>query len=302
MIVETLRSLVYLEEDSVDVASSIGASLEEVLLMVNYKKILELGIPQLKKFLNMYLRLVEGGGLDLYSMQYYITDLLQGPFRGEVAAFMQNNKATWHVSPDIMGYLGEIQNTPVNTKIIPNTPYPLGAPLPLTYKLPPDTLKMLGTAVKSTEEIFRSSMLSSTKHDNTLPLIDKQPQRRYNGEESLPYLPHANFVVKDSAHYIKVIVPISDPIFTNVMNLITKKDFTTIYDPKKKHNPFVGCYPTINPKLQQAISANGITRTVKVDMGGNEFEKIGNNFKLVIRGEEKEKRYILDSNSGQLGN
>ena len=192
--VETLRAICFTAEDLKNIKNFADAFTEkEIEFMVEFKKIYELGLDQLKKFIDKLDE--EGKDLDTYTILYYVEVLLNGPLGSYVREFSKDKKYFVAIS-DSMGMLGNITRTTQNCPIYPDMDMPLGCSVDVFNKLPNFCQKTILNAVKITENMFRSSLYSSTFIDNTLPVIDKSNNIRYNDEKN------GDWALKSSGTYL----------------------------------------------------------------------------------------------------
>jgi hypothetical protein len=157
--------------------------------MIEFKKIYELGTTQLKKFIDKLDE--EGKELDTYSIMYYIQVLLNGPLGAYVREYSKDKKYFIN-SPDIMGMLGNKIVSHQNNTIFEDGNYVLGCAVDTYNKLPPFIQTTISNSIKQTEDVFRSSLRSSAVTDNTLPIVDKANQTRYEEEKLGKWVIKAN--------------------------------------------------------------------------------------------------------------
>lgn len=302
--IETLRALCFTKED-LETITNLGESFSEkdIEFMVEFKKIYELGLPQLKKFIDKLDD--EGEDLDTYSIIYYIEVLLNGPLGSYVREFSKDKKYFIN-SPDIMGMLGNKIISHQNNTIYEDGSYVLGCAVDTYNKLPPFIQTSITTATKQTEDVFRSGLKSSSETDNTLPIVDKDNQTRYSEEKLGKWVikANANYMVKDSYFYLAV-NDVSEDIFKKVEDYLGEEDFR-MYGDKKKYNPFDSEKNTsnsTNSQIKKIFKDGDTEREVILDLMGDEFDSDeSRTSKLKISGIEKDKEYLLHTNEGQLGN
>lgn len=304
--VEILRAIEFTKDDLKDVINLdelVQFSDKEKEFMEEFKKIYELGLNQLELFINKLDE--EGSELDEYTIQYYVSQLLTGPL-GQYARKLGEDKKYFTKSPIMMGFGGNIETTTSNTAIIQNTKPPFGVNVDIYNKLPLFLQTQVTSSVSKTEEIFRSGMVSSVFMDNTLQIIDKNPQLRYDTEPSGEWQKksHGSYCVRDVG-FRNTITEISPAIFDKVKTYLGDEDFR-IYLDKKTYNPF-------DPEKNTSTSANykfkrilregdDIEEEVDVDILGavnDTFDR--RESVLKVDNGDKNVEYKLNTNQGQLG-
>lgn len=302
--VEILRAICFTKDD-LDTISNLGEDFTDldIEFMVEFKKIYELGLGQMEKFIDKLDS--EGKDLDTYSILYYINVLINGPL-GSYAREYSKGKKYFTNNPDIVGLLGNKTRTHQNNTIFEDGAYSLGSTVDLYNRLPLFMQDCLGIAIKQTEDVFRSSLKSSSVIDNTLPIIDKNSQLRYDEESIGEFVLRANgcHMVKDSSFYL-MISDTSEDIFKKVEDLLGEEDFR-VYKEKKQYSPFDSTKNTStskNTKIEKTFKDGDKEREITLDIMGDEFDsEEARSSKLKIAGTEKDKEYLLNSNEGQLGN
>jgi hypothetical protein len=301
--VEILRAICFTKEEMLNI-SNLGDSFTELDIdfMVEFKKIYELGLNQLEKFINKLDK--EGKDLDTYSIMYYVDILNNGPL-GAYVRKLSKDKNYFSQTPDSIGSLGNNSYTTSNNTLYADAPYQLGCSVDVYNRLPLFMQKNLNVAIAETENIFRTSIYSSNIIDNTLPIIDKNPQLRYEEESKGKWVNRANgsYMVKDSQYYL-IINEISQSIFEKVKTQLGEENFR-IYKDKKQYNSFDSekntSTSTIN-KIDKIIKENDKTLSVTTDLLGDRFDSEDRrNSVLKISSDEKDIEYKLHTNKGQLG-
>jgi hypothetical protein len=302
--VEILRAICFTEKDLEEI-TNLGDmfSKKEIEFMIEFKKIYELGTDQLEKFITKLVD--EGSELDPYTIQYYVNLLRNGPLGSHTREFSKGK--TYFVNiPDSMGMLGNKNKSYQNNTIFIDGAYPLGCAVDSYNKLPTFMQKNLSNAIKTTEDVFRGSLKSSSEIDNTLPIIDKNNQMRYAEEGKGLFVKNANgsYMIKDSCYYI-AIEESSPTIFEKVEGLIGSENFR-IYSNNKKYTPFDSRENTstaIPNKIEKNFYDKDKKNIITLDLMGDEFDSEENRkTKLKIIGTDKDKEYLLNTNAGQLGN
>jgi hypothetical protein len=301
--VEILRAICFTEEEMNNI-SNLGDSFTklEIDFMVEFKKIYELGLGQLEKFIKKLDE--EGKDLDTYSIIYYVDILSNGPL-GAYVKELSKDKKYFKLTPDSIGFLGNKSYTTSNNTLYSDTPYQLGCPVDIYNKLPVFMQKNLDKAISETESVFRDNILSSTVIDNTLPIIDKNPQLRYSEEPKGKWVNRANgsYMVKDSQYYW-TIDKISESIFDKIKTQLGDENFR-IYKDKKQYNAFDSEKNTsegIINKIAKQIKQGDKTLEVETDLFGDEFDSVERRASVLkISSDEKDIEYKLHTNKGQLG-
>ena len=302
--VEILRAICFTAEDLKEITNLADTFTEkEIEFMVEFKKIYELGTSQLEKFIDKLDS--EGNELDTFTINYYVQLLLNGPLGSHTKSYSKDKKYFTN-TPDTMGMLGNKTKSPANVTIFENVEYPLGCSVDLYNRLPNFSQTANQDAIKLTENIFRGSMKSSSQTDNTLPIIDKKPQDRYNEEPTGTWVKKANgsFLVKDHFFY-KAVDEKSKDIFDKVKNLLGDEDFR-VYDDKKQYTPFDSDKneaTSTNNKIEKTYYDGDNERTITLNLMGDEFDSEDSRAsKLKVTGADKDKEYLLNTVEGQLGN
>lgn len=302
--VEILRAICYTKEDLNTITNLADSFTEkEIEFMVEFKKIYELGLDQLKKFIDKLDK--EGKDLDTYTIQYYVDILTNGPLGSYVRQFSEFKKYFVN-TPDTLGMLGNKNYSPENITIFSTDNYPLGCATDTFNKLPRFIQDGLKNGIKQVEDVFRTSLKSSSEVDNTLPIVDKSNQKRHDEEPSGKWVlrSNGNFMVKDS-YYYQVIDDISQDIFDKVKLEIGEEDFR-VYKDKKQYSPFDSDKnesTSTNNKIKKNITENGKTFEVTLDLMGDVFDSVEKRKNsIIVQSDSKDKEYKLNTVEGQLGN
>lgn len=269
--------------------------------MEAFKKIYEFGLKQLEFFINKLND--EGKDLDVYSIQYYVNVLLNGPL-GNFARELSKDKLYFVNTPDALGALGNKLKSSQNTTVLIGLENQLGCSVDLYNKMPLFMQTNLTDSISITEEIFKTSLKSSTEIDNTLPIVDKRNQQRYTEEPTGEWVtrPNGNYLVKDSFYY-KVIDNISTQIFELVKNYLGEENYR-LYTDKKSYNPFDDDNTSTSEHyiLDKTLSDGTATSNIKIDITGNTIESIERRGSSVtIETDINSVEYKLSTNQGQLG-
>lgn len=157
-----------------------------------------------------------------------------------------------------------------------------------------------------TEDLFRASMISTWAEDNTLPLVDKNPQARTSEEPQGSYDlgAIANYAIKDVTNYVSVMNPLVPVIQGNVKGVLKENtDYNKLYLYKKTNNLFETESESKNYQIQKTYKEGDKTpQTIIQDLMGEEFESDERReSEIVVFGEETSKTYVLNTNEGQLG-
>ena len=300
--IEILRALCYTKED-LETITNLGDSFteKEVEFIVEFKKIYELGLKQLKKFIDKLDE--EGKDLDEYSIQYYVRILQNGPLKKWVYEYSKDKKYFINI-PDGMGKNGNNSFDSLNITNFSEDSYRLGTTVDIFNKVPQCIQNSLKGIVKQTEEVFRTGLKSSMVHDNTLPIIDKAPQQRYSyepkGEWTLA--PNGNYLVKDR-FFKNVVEKISQSIFDSVKVYLGDENFR-IWADRKTYFPFDSSKNTstaTNNEIKKKVTQGENTVVISLDLLGDEMDS--ENLRksvLKINVDGKTLEYPLHTNVGQL--
>jgi hypothetical protein len=299
--VEILRAVEFTKDDLDNIKNLneiYSFSAKEKEFMEEFKKIYELGLNQLEKFINKLDS--EGSSLDAYTIQYYIRQLLSGPL-ASYAKQLGDGKKYFSNIPDIVGVSGNIQSSSSNTSIISNSPTPIGQTSSIFNKIP-SFLKTLSAEVcKSTENAFRDGMKSTIYTDNTLPIVNKVPQVRVNTENNGKWQSsaHGTYCVRDRSLFF-ILQKVNSKVAESVKTKFSSEDFR-IYEDKKTYNPFdISKNTSIAKNFKIIRNING--EFVDTDLFGDvidTFQKRNND--MEVETETKNVKYKLNTNKGQLG-
>ena len=301
--VEILRAIQYTKDDVANYPNlSAIASFEDFdfEFMEEFKKVYELGLNQLEQFINKLDK--DGKDLDIYSIRYYVRNILNGPL-GTYAEELGKDKNYFIPAPNTIGINGNEYRTDPNTSILPGYPEPLGVNVDVYNKLPQFLQTNLMDSVKNTENVFRSSSYATTIIDNTLPIIDKDPQRRYLTEPTgvINITSHGNLAVKDSLYY-RIMDDINSDIFDKVKEYLGEENFR-IWEDNKTYNAFdseKNTSTSSNYKIERIINED--EDPIEVDMLNSQIDssKLRQSV-LKIENADGVKEYELHTNDGQLG-
>lgn len=304
--VETLRALCFTEEDLQNIANlGDSFSAKEIEFMVEFKKTFELGIPQLKKFIDKLD--TEGSVLDTYTIQYYVDNLKNGPLCKQVEEYAKGKKY-FKLSPDSMGNMGNLTKCPQNTPSAGTASYPLGCSVDTFNKLPPFIQATLTNGMMQTENVYRGCLKSSLEIDNTLPIVNKNPSTRYSlevqGNGGWESTSNGCYMVQDCSFY-KTLEATSIPIMKSVETYLGTDDYRMFTD-KKEYNPFdyeLNQSVSINTKVNRTITDGEATKTVTLDLMGDVFDSDARReSEIIIPRDGRDYILKLNSNRGQLGN
>jgi hypothetical protein len=301
--IEILRSILFTKEDLADI-TNLGDTFsdKDIEFMIEFKKIYELGLGQLKKFLTKLDE--EGKDLDTYSILYYVDILNNGPLGSYVREYTKDKKY-FNNTPDTLGINGNNNYSPMNIAMIGDQSYSLGCHNDTYNKLPKFIQDGLKTAVSKTEDLFRSCVKSSTVVDNTLPLVDKDAQSRSDLESKGEWVKKSigSYCVKDSFYYL-AIKKINQQIYDKVKEELGEEDFRVFSD-KKKYDPFSSEQnesTSTNTKIEKNFIDGEDTQKITLDLLGDVFDsEEKRKSSLKISNVSKDKYYKLNSNEGVLG-
>ena len=183
--------------------------------------------------------------------------------------------------------------------------YPLGSSVDTYNKLPNFVQTTLTDSIKLTEDVFRSSLKSSSVVDNTLPIVDKDPQRRYEEEPDgkLVLRPNAAYMAKDVFFYLSV-KDVAQDVFEKVKETLGDEDFR-IYKDLKEYSPFnseKNTSSSANSEVEKKFTDGDLEEVIILDLLGDEFDSVERReSKLMVSNDDKDKEYLLHTNAGQLG-
>jgi hypothetical protein len=266
--------------------------------MEEFKKVYELGLNQLEKFINKIDS--EGSELDVYSIRYYVTQLLTGPLGSYVKELSKDKKYFKNI-PDIMGRCGNVEMTNSNVTIVPNTSVPTGQTVDVYNKLPKFLQELSAEGSAISENVFRFGMIPTSCIDNTLPLIDKKPQSRVDTEDSGSWQSqsYGTYCVRDRFFY-NVLKDINSDIFDKVKKYLEDENYRIFYD-KKSYNSFDASKNTSTASNSTVVlSSNG--ELIETDLMGDVYDSFDRRKStLKLQTESKNVEYELSTNIGQLG-
>lgn len=299
--IEILRSICFTKEDLVNYKNIDDQfSKVEIEFMIEFKKIYELGLNQLEKFVNKLD--VDGKDLEPWDITYYVKQILNGPLAA-YAIKLAENKKYFTAIPDILGNNGNNEVTRHNTTLYLDDAYPLDIPVDVFNKSPLFIQSMIASANKEVEKMFRSSLNSSVVYDNTLPISDKAPQNRYSLEKTGEWQQksHGTMNVKDSYYRVKM-TDIRSQIFDKVKELIGDEHFRIFRD-KKVFSPFdseKNSSTSSNYIFEKEMIEGDKSEIFEEDIFGDVFDNRGSVLK--IQKPDKNEEYQLHTVDGQLGN
>lgn len=299
--IEILRSICFTKEDLANYKNIDNEFSElEIEFMVEFKKIYELGLNQLEKFINKLDE--EGKDLQPWDIVYYVKQLLNGPL-SNYAKELAKNKKYFEAIPDILGNVGNNEITRHNTTLYLDDEYPLGVPVDIYNKSPLFIQNMIVDANKAVETMFRSSLNASVVNDNTMPIIDKNNQSRYSFEQTGEWqqVSHGTINVKDSYYRAKM-KDIRSQIFDKVKEVIGEEHFRIFRD-KKDYAPFdseKNNATSSNYVFEKELKEKSNVEIFEEDIYGDVFDK--RDSILTIQKPDKNEEYKLHTVDGQLGN
>jgi hypothetical protein len=301
--VELLRAIQFTADDIKniknlsDIADFNSVDIE---FMEEFKKIQELGLNQLEKFINKLDS--EGSSLDPYSIKYYVNSLLRSPFAEHVKKLTSGKKYFIKMS-DNMGRCGNFEKTSANTSLVKDSIAPSGIRTDTFNKLPPSTRAVITQSASFAENVFRDGISPMLYIDATIGGIT--PQTRYNidGTGELQYISHGSLCVKDS-DFRNVLSVVTPKISALVEQTLGAEDFR-LYKDEKDFNLFD---PTTNDAssknfvvMREIKNAKG-SAVVELDLFGNEFDSFERRQSVLkIENPDKIVEYKLHTNQGQLG-
>lgn len=315
--VETLRTLLRTKvqfDELIDPSIVAMFTDTDKEFMEEFKKVYHIGTEQLTSFIDKLIS--SGSSLDVYSIQYYVEQLIEGPMADYVKSYaVDPKKRYFKPSPDILGVLG---NTGVS-----NTSAPVF--LQHTFNTSTDTYnkltkflqKITSDLSRTTSNVFASNFNSSVNMDNTLPFIDKRNTERIMGEYNSGACinrPHGNYMTKDVEFHKQVIRPISKQIFEIVKSFLGQEDYR-LFEFKKQLNYFDSEKNTAksnNTELTRKLeymderelgSGDIVLKTtdIKTDLFGNTFDSVEKRAYDLKVETPTNKNFKLYTVKGQLG-
>lgn len=298
--IDVLRALCFTKEDMKSI-TNLGDSFSEIEIefMEEFKKIYELGLVQLEKFIKKLDE--EGKELEPWDIEYYLTHLFNGPL-GSYARELGKDKKYFPNLPDIMGLMGNNQTSRHNVTLFEDDIYPLETNVDVYNKTPLFVQNLIVNSTKTVEKFFRESVKSSTVHDNTLPLIDKAPQQRYILEPTGEWVlkSNASYMVKDSFYRIQM-EDVRQKIFDKVKEIIQEENFR-IFEHRKQYSPFDSEKNQSTSRIyeiEKKVKDGDKEKELELDIMGDVFDD--RETKLKVETPDKNKEYLLNTVKGQMG-
>jgi len=292
--IETLRATWFTKDESPEI-QGFDFSEDDKKLVEEFKKIYELGIPQLQKFISIL-----DQSDDTYNILYFKSVLRNGPFKAQVEPLIKASKKLKDLS-DNMGNVGIPVYSMQNVVVFEGTECGELSKT-VSSKLPKFMDDVFKSSIKVAEDVFRGGVTSSASIDNTLPIEDKRNQARYGAEPSGGWTsdPNANYMVKDRYFYLQI-QSIESQIKGKVDAYIQER--TKILEDIKDYNPFE---KDKNKSLAATPKKNKITE--KVDGEEMELDLMGDimvtkkqlNKKVKISSKTSNKQINPNTNKGQL--
>ena len=212
-------------------------------LCESFKKVYQLGLNQLRIFINDLIR--DNPQIPDQAASYYIRQLYNGPFTNYVAEYAQNpyrgqgkEQNCFSPSPDTLASLANTaqQNAGV--------PVYFGASeditTNLTKKTPAFIRRNLNTCQRTCAEVVNYNAESAVYSDNTLPYIDKRSRQRVNTEYLGEYTSQAiavgNLMLKD-IKFSKILRGVANAIIALIEGYLGKDAFR-LFNYKRDINYF----------------------------------------------------------------
>ena len=158
---------------------------EDKVLCESFKKVYQLGLNQLRIFVNDLKR--DNPAINEQAALYYMRQLYNGPFTNQVAIYAENpyrglgrEQNCFFPSPDILGCLANTAQQNAGTAIYYGESDDIS--LNLTKKTPAFIRRNLNTCQRTCSQVIQYNTESAVYSDNTLPYIDKRSIERVNTE------------------------------------------------------------------------------------------------------------------------
>jgi serine protease inhibitor ecotin len=298
--IDVLRGLCFSKED-LEQIQNLGDQFteKEIEFMIEFKKIYELGLNQLEKFINKLDE--EGKDLETWDIDYYVRHLLNGPLTAQTLE-LSKDKKYFKTIPDILGVLGNNQSTRHNTTLYTDDIVALDVPVDVYNKTPEFSQKNIINSNDQVEQLFRSSMKMAVIHDNTLPIADKKPQDRYSEEKIGKWVTKSNgsFAVKDSFWRVKL-KDVRQKVFDKVKEMIGEEHYR-IFGDRKTYTPFdseKNDSVATAYEIEKIVVEGDKEETFKLDVYGDVYDT--RDTILKVENPEKNKEYLLNTVEGQFG-
>jgi hypothetical protein len=267
--------------------------------MTEFKKIYELGLTQLEKFIKKLDK--EGKDLEPWDIEYYLNLLFNGPL-GNYARKLGKDKKYFPNLPDILGLMGNNQTSNHNVTLFEDDIYALNLSVDVYNKSPQFLENMIVKAGETVERVFRSSLKASIVNDNTMPIIDKKPQDRYSQEKTGEWVKksNGNYSVKDS-YYRLIMEDTRQKIFDKVKEKIQEENYR-VFKYRKEYNPFSSEQNQSESQIyeiKKKVVEGDKEEILNIDIMGDIFDD--RDTTLTVENPEKNKEYKLNTIEGQFG-
>lgn len=299
--IDILRAICFTKEDMKDI-KNLGDNIKDIDIefMVEFKKIYEFGVNQLETFINKLDE--EGKEIEPEEIEYYVNHLINGPLSGYISELAKDKKY-FGLIPDILGIIGNNQKSPQNLSLYPDDGYPTGANNDSFNKSPDFIQSLIMNSTETAENVFRTSLAAFLINDNTLPIIDKKPQTRYDEERTGAWVKKSNgtYMVKDSYYRVKM-SSVRSQFFDKVKDAIGEENFR-IFEYRKLYSPFSADTNMSISKvyeIEKTFKEGDKEEVLLLDIMGDVFDN-REDVILKIENPEKNKEYKLHTIEGQFG-
>lgn len=302
--VERLRAVLLTKKQSEELIGNLKTlgdfSDEDKTLMENFKKIYHAGVKQLKVFINLLEDL--GKKVDEYTIQYYITQLKNGPFKGFLGDLVKG-KEYWKNTPDTIGVQGNLNRSTVETPISnlgDTTVYDINT-LTLS-KVPKFILSAHNELTKETNTIYQNCVQGSITLDEQLR--ETFTDIFYAGVNGYP---HGSYLVADTTSWnntqavsVEILPKVKEYLGDETYRLYEFNRDINLFD--KERNADVSSQYVVQRISEYLQGGETKQATISADLIGNTFEsdKV-REFKLEIRNDAKNTQLNLYTVEGQLG-
>lgn len=311
--IELLRSLWFDDENSPDIMGSDFKQSEKDLIK-QFKRGYELGSEEFYKFVQMLNQFAEDED-DYYPVFYFKSVCKRGPLAKQYEGFSEAVSSTEKNNnlkdfSDNMGIIGIPNYQFENGVHFPDMECALGCTPSIHNKLPDFIKDKLKENMEVVEGVYQNCSNFLVEIENTLPIKDKDNQRRYGKEKDgsliIDARAHGNYLLKDRWFYGQVL-KIQKDIEEKVKNYLTDTRFKMLkqireYNPfEKEKNESMASRPIGDSSSgggEQTVSVKEKINNVVYDL--DIFKDILNTKKITTQETDISNGEILSTTIGQI--
>ena len=248
---------------------------EDKVLCESFKKVYQLGLNQLRIFVNDLKR--DNPAINEQAALYYMRQLYNGPFTNQVAIYAENPyrgqgrvQNCFFPSPDILGCLANTTQQNAGTAIYYGESDDIS--LNLTKKTPAFIRRNLNTCQRTCSRVIQYNTESAVFSDNTLPYIDKRSIERVNTEYLGNYtaspIAVGNLMLKD-IRFGNILRGIANAIIGIIEDFLGKDAFR-LFEYKRNIN-FFDPEQNISKTVNDKVCKSFLILKKAFDEQGNEY-------------------------------